>query len=198
MRGRFKHVVLALAVLATGLAPSHAFPDNIDVEKAATIKAAYLLNFVRYAQWPADAFEAEDSPIVLTAVGECEISRILAEVVRRSEPVNGRQVVLQHAPYPESELDRQEFWRTLDQSHLVFVCSLGAEPLATILERCGASKKLTVGDTPDFASAGGMIGFVIREGRIVFQANPKAIQKSQVTLSAKVLKLAQIVGEDVP
>jgi hypothetical protein len=106
--------------------------------------------------------------------------------------------VLQHAPYPESEPDRQEFWRTLDQSHLVFVCSLGAEPLSTILERCGASKKLTVGDTPDFASAGGMIGFVIREGRIVFQANPKAIQKSQVTLSAKVLKLAQIVGEDVP
>jgi hypothetical protein len=198
MRGRFKNVVLALAVLATGLMPPRAFGEAIDVEKAATIKAAYLLNFVRYTQWPDDAFEAPDSPIVLTAVGDCEISRVLAEVVRRSEPINGRRVALQHAPYPENDADRQEFWRSLDQSHLVFVCSVGPEPVDSIVERCGASKKLTVGDTPGFAADGGMLGFVFREGRIVFQANPKAIQKSQVTVSAKVLKLAQIVGENAP
>jgi hypothetical protein len=107
--------------------------------------------------------------------------------------------VLEHAPYGSDDADRQEFYRSLEQSHLVYICSAGPEPIATILARLNPSKTLTVGDTPDFVENGGMIGFVFEQDRILFQANPKAIQKSRVTISAKVLKLAKIVGgEEIP
>jgi hypothetical protein len=41
-----------------------------------------------------------------------------------------------------------------------------------------------------------MIGFVLQRDRIVFEANKAAINGSGVTISAKVLKLANIVGDE--
>ena len=49
---------------------------------------------------------------------------------------------------------------------------------------------------PRFAATGGMLGFVLRGDRIVFEANPKAIQTGEVVVSAKVLQLAQIVDSE--
>ncbi len=190
-------LLATIAIVACSEVCAHA--QALDVEKAGRVKAAYVLNFIRYSQWPDDAFEQPDSPIVVTEVGECDDDKALSEVIRRSQPIGGRQVTLEHAPYGSDDADRQEFYRSLEQSHLVYICSAGPEPIATILGRLNPSKTLTVGDTPDFVENGGMIGFVFEQDRILFQANPKAIQKSRVTISAKVLKLAKIVGgEDIP
>ena len=52
---------------------------------------------------------------------------------------------------------------------------------------------LTVGDVPDFAAAGGMIGLRRQGRRMVFDANPEAIRAGGITVSARVLKLARIV-----
>jgi hypothetical protein len=194
MKRYFHTVVVSAAMLMVAGTAVRAAAPVLDVEKAARVKAAYVLNFIRYSQWPDDAFEGPDSPIVVTAVGECEGANVLAEVIRRSPPTGNRQIMLEHAPYPFDDADRKEFYRSLDQSHLVYVCSTGPEPIAAILEHLNGSKTLTVGDTPDFVESGGMIGFVLEQDRILFQANPKAIQKSRVTISAKVLKLAKIVG----
>jgi hypothetical protein len=192
-----KRCITTLLLLATiavvAREDAYANAQSVDVEKAARVKAAYLLNFVRYTQWPDQAFDEPDSPILLTEVGECENSDVLAEVIRRSEPIGGRPVVLQHAPYARDEINRQEFYRSLEESQLVYICSLGPEPVPTILDHLKGSDVLTVGDTPDFVQHGGMIGFVLEENRILFEASPKAIQRSHVTVSAKVLKLAKIV-----
>ena len=52
---------------------------------------------------------------------------------------------------------------------------------------------LTVGDEPDFAARGGMLGLVRAGDRtLAFEANPEQIQAAGVQLSAKVLKLARI------
>ena len=194
MKRYFHTGAVFVTLLAVAGGTMCAAAQVVDVEKAARVKAAYVLNFIRYSQWPADAFEGSDSPIVVTEVGECEAGNVLAEVIRRSPPIDNRQIVLEHAPYASDDGDRKEFYRSLDQSHLVYICSAGPEPIAAILEHLNGSKALTVGDTPDFVENGGMIGFVLEEDRILFQANPKAIQKSRVAVSAKVLKLAKIVG----
>lgn len=193
MRGSLQKLVLVATMLFVGAAPSGVRAQQIDLEKSARIKAAYLLNFVRYTQWPDDSFKAPDSPIVLTRVGECQGDEVLSEVIRRSEPINGRRLVLRTASYRPDEPGQESFHHTLEHSHLVYFCAAGPEPLASLMNRPYGAKVLTVGDTPDFASHGGMLGFVLRENRIVFEANPKAIQKSLVAVSAKVLKLAQIV-----
>jgi hypothetical protein len=52
---------------------------------------------------------------------------------------------------------------------------------------------LTTSDCRDFAVGGGMLGFIEDDGKIVFEANPEAIEKSDVEVSSKILRLARIV-----
>jgi hypothetical protein len=171
--------------------------EELDVDKAAKVKAGYLLNFVRYTQWPESAFEKPDSPIVITLVGSCDLENVLPDVCAKSEPVDGRRVEVQRASV-EPGGDNAALFSSLDRSHLVYVCDMTPEAIRPVLDRVSGSRVLTVGDVPGFATSGGMLGFVLREGRIAFEANPEAIQKSPVTVSAKVLKLARIVGKEGP
>lgn len=196
-RPRIGTGVLAFAfalVISVGAVPSLR-SQEFDYEKAARVKAAYLLNFIRYTQWPDSAFAGPDSPIVITHVGDENMARVLSEVVRRSGPIAGRPVVLRPVPGPGAASSQEEFLASLAGSHLIFVCGLPADASRLILEHLRGSGTLTVGDAPDFADSGGMFGFVLDDERILFEANPKAIQDSAINVSAKVLKLAQIVGE---
>lgn len=182
---------LVLALVIAGFSASHVLPAGAGVieERAARVKAAYLLNFARYARWPPDAFEQPESPIVIAVAGTCDALESLAEVIGRSEPIEGRAVELHRTTISEaSELDRG-----LVEAEVVYFCTMPPALLQDALRRLHETGTvLTVGDVPGFANLGGMLGFVLDEDRIVFEANPVAIQESRVELSAKVLKLARI------
>jgi hypothetical protein len=184
-------LALVLSAGVAAFSAQRSLAQTVDPDRAAKVKAAYLLNFVRYTQWPDSSFDGPSSPIVLTIVGECDAARVLREAVERSEPVDGRGLALRHLAFAGEEPGA--LFRNLEQSQLVYVCSLTPEQTRTILERLDAANVLTVGDTPHFAAHGGMLGFVLRGDRIIFEANPKAIHTTELTVSAKVLKLAQIV-----
>lgn len=52
---------------------------------------------------------------------------------------------------------------------------------------------LTVGETPGFASEGGVINFKLEAGRVRFEINATAAERRQFHISSKLLSLAQIV-----
>jgi hypothetical protein len=185
----------AAATIVAAAAPSLAASPEIDRGKAATVKAAYVLNFLRYAQWPETAFENPASPIVVTQVGDCEVGDVLPDVIGRAEPIGGHPLTLERVVAPDAAPDRDAFLASIENAHLLFVCPMPEEGVLMIVEHLKGKQVLTVGDTPDFAHHGGMIGFVLQRDRIVFEANPTAIHESDVTISAKVLKLANLVGE---
>ena len=189
-------LALALAACAS-IGASRATAQTIDPDKAAKVKAAYLLNFIRYTQWRDSTFESPTSPIVLTLVGECDVASILSKAVERSDPIGGRALTLNQQALPRGgSQEVNAFFTDLARSHLLYLCALTPDQSRTILERLNKAGVLTVGDTPRFAATGGMLGFVLRGDRIVFEANPKAIQTGEVVVSAKVLKLAQIVDSE--
>jgi hypothetical protein len=187
-------VVLRVAAIVVVAATASLAAPEVDRTKAATVKAAYLLNFLRYAQWPESAFEYPTAPIVVTQVGDCEVGDVLPDVIGRSEPIAGHPLVLQRVAAHDAAPDRDAFLKSIERTHLLFVCPCPDEGVQAIVAHLKGSNVLTVGDTPDFADSGGMIGFVLQRDRIVFEANKQAIHESPVTISAKVLKLANIVG----
>jgi hypothetical protein len=184
----------AAVIVAACALPSVAL--EVDRAKAATVKAAYLLNFLRYAQWPEDSFESAEAPLVITQVGDCEVGNVLPEVIGQAEPISGHPLTLTRVAAPDAAPDRAAFLRSIEAAHMLFVCPCPVEGVQAIVEHLKGTRVLTVGDTPDFADHGGMIGFVLQRDRIVFEANTSAISASGVTISAKVLKLASIVGEE--
>ena len=193
---QFWTVLTLLAALSVKAAPA----QTIDPEKVAAVKAAYVVNFIKYTQWPDTAFERADSPIMLTIVGQSESTPVLEEILRRTDPINGRRVVLRRLEYPTADSNGKidpeilsQFFEILVQSHAVYVTATIRNHVRQIAEQLRGKNVLTIGDTSRFAENGGMLGLLLEQDRVVFQANTGEIQKTQLTVSAKVLKLARIV-----
>jgi hypothetical protein len=53
---------------------------------------------------------------------------------------------------------------------------------------------LTVGESADFLSLGGMINFVLEEDRVSFEINLEAAERHRLKLSSKLLAVARVVN----
>jgi hypothetical protein len=158
------------------------------------VEAAFLVNFLRYTQWPPDTFGNPADPYVITVVGDEDAAETLRRLTDVVAPIRGRRIAVQRIEFPPGAdaTVRTAISDRLRRSHLVFVHRTD-EPIEAILADLSGQPVLTVSDARDFARAGGMLGLQQRGGRIVFEANPEAIRNSRLVVSAKVLKLARLV-----
>jgi hypothetical protein len=155
------------------------------------VKAAYVLNFLRFTEWPADAAPpAKQDAYVLALVGTREFADALRGIAREAEKLGQRPVRVRRL---DLDADPQQLAAALARSHAVFVQSDVQRDAKPVLDLCERLPVLTIGDAPGFAAGGGMLGLVPQGPRIVFDANPPAIQAGRLQVSAKVLKLANIV-----
>jgi uncharacterized protein DUF4154 len=181
-------VVLASPALSRGTAPAGgpavaASETRSEGEKREyQIKAAFLLNFVRYTTWPKECFEDAQAPIVLAVIGRDPFGDIL-ETTFRGEEANGRKIrVTRHREVPARI-----------EGHLAFCGGLEREERQRLLERCRKQPVLLVGETPDFARDGACINFYLQDQKTRFEINTEALAEATLELSPAVLKLARIV-----
>lgn len=163
---------LGLAVACLGQAADEA-PEY-------QVKAAFLLNFTKFAEWPAAAFSAPDAPIEICVLGEDPFGTALDRIVA-GEVVNGRKVIarrIKQAPSPKS-------------CQVVFA-GRSEKELLKITAGMGPGV-LTVGEGGDFVRGGGMIAFVIENRRVRFEINQTAAQNAGIKLSSRLLNVAKSV-----
>lgn len=189
--------VFVLAVLAAMLVmPARA--QKVDKLKEAQVKAGYLVNFLRYTDFPEAGKRAADSKYRIVIIGDDALASALRTAAREGITVNARELEvssgLSLGEAPGS--DARPSHLSVD---LVFIDRSRRAYARTILDALAGQPILTVGDAEDFARAGGMIGLSLEDARIVFDANPAAIRKSGLMVSARVLKLARrLEGEGAP
>lgn len=186
------------ALLLPGLAQAQetrAQPGEVEVE------AAYLVNFLRYTQWPDGSFEGPRSPYVVTVVGSERAAASVRAVAAAAGNIEGRAIEVRWLPdgrgsraLPfDSQQDAQA--RTaLRGSHLVFFHRSAGRVHPQVMSDLAKQPVLTVSDTEGFTGGGGMLGLVRVGQRIIFEANPGAIRSSGLLVSAKVLKLARVAS----
>ncbi len=93
-------VVLLACVSVTSHSARAAEAEPLEYQ----VKAAFLLNFTKFVQWPASAFADENSPVAICILGEDPFGNTLDEMVK-GEALSGRQLVVQRirrAPEPKS------------------------------------------------------------------------------------------------
>jgi hypothetical protein len=185
--------VLAWVLLVAGLACPAAAQESSSVLEA-QVEAAFLVNFLRYTDWPDERATPADQPYVITVLGNDLLAATLARLARVAPPVRGRRIEVQRLEFPPGAdaTVRATVSERLRTSHLVFVHDTH-EPVEAILGDLSGQPVLTVSDQPGFAGKGGMLGLRRDRGRIAFEANPGAIRNARLVVSAKVLKLARIV-----
>jgi len=198
---RWRALLLCLACLlpAAAFAQTPRAPDEMQVE------GAYLVNFLRYTQWPAASFSGAASPYVITVVGSQEAADAVRAVAAAAGGIDGRQIEVRWLPLgrgsreaPFDSAQDSEARATLRGSHLVFFHRSAGRVHPQVLTDLAGSPVLTVSDNDDFTSQGGMLGLVRSDRRIVFQANTSAIRGAGLLVSAKVLKLARVDARPPP
>ncbi len=148
------------------------------------LKAVFLFNFAQFVEWPDAAFEAPESPLHVCVLGEDPFGTEL-DTVMQGESIQGRPIVVQR--HAEVEQARG--------CHVLFVNSASNEEQHAVLESLKGESVLTVGETDDFASAGGVIRFFMEGNRVRLEVNPDAAEEARLRLSSKLLRSSQILAK---
>jgi hypothetical protein len=146
------------------------------------VKAVFLFNFAQFVDWPAEAFPASDTPLVICVLGDDPFGAALDQTVR-DERLGARRF----------QVRRYHSVDEITTCHILFISrSEGARP-EVILAALKRRPILTVSDADGFAQRGGMIRFVTDRNRIRLQLNLAATEAAHLTISSKLLRVAEII-----
>ena len=168
-------------LLVSLLSAFTAYSQPVDSPVEYQVKAAFLLNFTKFVDWPAASFASPDSPITICILGKDPFGSVLDEIVQ-GETVNARKVTVQRISQPPAGPQT---------CHVAFV----GEPdkgIAKTLSGLGRGV-LTVGEGDRFLRDGGMVALVLDNHRVRFDINQAAATGAGLGLSARLLNVARAV-----
>jgi hypothetical protein len=145
------------------------------------VKAAYLLNFLKFVEWPENAFADSLAPIVIGIVGNNPFGTALPQVIM-GKTVQGRDLIIRYYHVGED----------LRGSHILFISASEQKRLPQILSSLRGSSVLTVGDMDRFLDAGGMIRFSMEGSQVRFTIDVNATNQARLKLSSKLLSVARV------
>jgi hypothetical protein len=150
------------------------------ISKEYQVKAAYLYNFAKFVEWPAQRFANAEAPLVIGVFGENPFGDEL-RAIARNHKINGRDIViLPVTTSAEARAAQMVFFSAAEDAH-------AAQELGKIRE----AGVLTVGESEKFIAAGGMIAFVREGDKVRFEINAEAAEQQGLKISAQLLKLAK-------
>ena len=147
------------------------------------MKAAFLLNFPKYVEWPAASFPSPTSPILIAILGDEKVATEFAALCE-GKVVEGHPIKLIRNPTAAQFLE----------CHILFIGSNEPRKTAEIVSQLKLANILTVGESDQFIDEGGMINLALRERRIVLEVNLDATRQTELKISSKLMALAKVKG----
>jgi hypothetical protein len=169
-RFRWLRLLPAAVVLTASPAPAAAPPSDL------AVKAAFLTKFPAYVAWPAGAGPRPGGPVQICLVGGDPFGRLLDEAAR-GQQIDGHPL----------QVRRLNAAAEAAGCHVAYVHGGGAPGLQ-------GRPVLTVTDARAGAQ-GGMIHFVIHQGRVRFNIDRAQAMKNGVGISSRLLSLALTVRQ---
>jgi hypothetical protein len=171
-----------LALLCLGLVSGYC-----QTSREYQLKAVFLYNFAQFTDWPTNAFASTNSPIVIGVLGADPFGSALEDTVR-GEIVHGRRLVVEH-------YRRADEIRTC---HILFISQSETRTLEQQLDILKGKPVLTVSDIEQSAFRGAMIRLVTEKNKIRLRVNLDAVKASNLVISSKLLRAAEIVPSVSP
>lgn len=145
------------------------------------VKAAFLFNFAKFVEWPAQAFKSPGEPIGICVLGPNPFGSSLEKFVQ-GKVVGTRKFVVREVRDAQQAGD----------CHILFVSAEGWTRSLAVLGDIRKCCVLTVGEMEDFIAGGGMINLKLEDARVRVEINPNAAERAQLRISSKLLSLAEI------
>jgi hypothetical protein len=145
------------------------------------VEAAYLYNFGRFVEWPAQAVNAAGD-FTICVLGDDPFGPALDAVLAGGK-IGNRSVAAKRISSPRDSAG----------CRILFISISEVNRLSKVIDALDKSAVLTVSDIPQFSRRHGMIEFVLEENRIRFEVNLAAAQRAGLLLSSDLLKVATVV-----
>jgi YfiR/HmsC-like len=181
-RSRISPLLVLLLLLAQAARSFAADPQTLTEYQ---IKAGFFFNFTRFVDWPESAFVTASSPILVCVLGETPLTDLVTDVAL-GKVVNGRAVSLRRVKASDD----------LRLCNLLFISAEEERHTAEILGSVKKTSTLTVGETPGFAQAGGMINFSIQENKVKLELNLEATTRVGLKVNSKLIAVSRLVSHN--
>lgn len=171
MRQIFFHFFIANCLFA-----SQAFAQTEG--KEANLKAAFIYNFTEYVDWQ----DSDPDPqFVIGILGPSPVSNSLKQIAAAKTVKNKRMVIKTFSTPAE-----------IDNCNILFISKNSTFPLQDVLKKV-SPHVLTISEEDGYAQQGTVFNFLIKDNKLKFEANLKALAHADLKASSQLLKLAIIV-----
>ena len=174
--GQFWHRCLLLLALGGWLGASSVKGEEKYSEHA--VKAAFVVNFINFVEWPATTNAPATNHVVLGAYGGEKYLEAL-EIAARQSVTRAGKIIVRKLTEP----------RDAAACDLIFIAAdVDAAPLVGALK---SAPVLTISDGSHFAEHGGIIELVTVGQNLRFDINLGAGQQAGLKISSQILRLAR-------
>jgi hypothetical protein len=170
-----------IGVVSVVLAASLAHARVASCSGEYDVKAAFLYNFAKFVEWPADSFPSPDAPFSICVLGADPFGQVLDDVAR-GERIQGRPLVVR----------RLKGWDDAESCQILFVSTSVREDFDQLLGGHTFRRTLTVGEVPQFLAAGGHISFFLEGTSVRFAVNADNVARTDLQISSKLMRVARV------
>jgi hypothetical protein len=168
-----------LTAICSAVVASCVFVASVQAAQANEyqVKAAFLFNFAKFVEWPANAFSNTTTPFVIGVLGHDPFGSYLDDIVR-GERVNNRPLTVQ----------RYRQVGEIKDCQILFISRSESDHIDQIISSLKYRKILVVTDA-NGGNSGVIIRFVNEGNRIRFKIDVQAAKAANLVISSKLLRL---------
>jgi hypothetical protein len=144
------------------------------------MKASYVYNFIRYANWPPALESRAGGNVMLCVLGSDAVTTELQKLHGRATSPPGKVQVV-----------NLNSLKGVRDCHALFISERELDNIGIINRSIGDAPVLTVADSPTANDVA--INMVLENDRVLFDVNIALVKMGGLTLSSKVLRLARAV-----
>jgi hypothetical protein len=167
--------LLTLALLLGVVLPATAQQPSLEYD----VKAAFILNFVRYVEWPPGD---RQPPLRICVLAENPFGDRLAAVVA-GEQWQGGAIEVHVVTDARRGAD----------CHLLYVPARAIAQFTAGAPLVAGRAVLTVGEHERFLDQGGVMRLFLEDNRVRFSVNQQAADRAGLQISSRLLRLARTV-----
>jgi hypothetical protein len=147
------------------------------------VKAVFVFNFSHFVDWPAQSFTAPNEPFVIGVLGSDPFGARLDEAVRGEHVTEHPLIVRRFRSIDE-----------IEDCQILFIDRSEVGQLGRIVAALNHRSILTVSEIDQAAQRGVIIQFATEDNHIRLKINLDAAHAAGLSISSKLLRLADIVG----
>jgi TonB family protein len=144
------------------------------------IKAAYLYNFAKLAQWPAEVLPGSNSTLTFCVVGGDDDFVTVLRTTMAGKSIGAHSLTVKAASAASD----------LKSCQVVFLRASESARAPEVISDLRDSGALLVGEDGDFLASGGMVNLVLQDGKIRFQVNTSALERAHIQYDTSFFAMA--------